>query len=98
MNEAGYSWPEAILTLAVMMLIFCTLLPAVFTMVSGLEGKKAEMHAKETLYQGALLHTSHGLLSGFREEGGVRFAWKAQDGMVCVSYEQKGKVETLCTS
>ncbi|GKV68092.1 hypothetical protein NCCP2716_05900 [Sporosarcina sp. NCCP-2716] len=98
MNESGYSWPEAILTLAVTMLIFCTLLPVVFTMVGGLEGKKAEMHAKETLYQGALLHTSYGLMSGYRDEEGGRYSWTVQAGRVCVSYERQGKGETLCTS
>lgn len=98
MDESGYSWPEAILTLAVMMLIFGTLLPITFRMMAGLESKKQEMYAKETMYQGALLHQSYGLHSGYREEDGVLFSWTVDGVSVCVTYMQEQEVRKVCSS
>ncbi|WJY28456.1 hypothetical protein [Sporosarcina trichiuri] len=98
MDETGYSWPEAILTLAVMMLIFGTLLPVSFRMMTGLESKKHEMYAKETMYQGALLHRSYGLQSGYRKEDGVLFSWTVEGTAICVSYMREQETRTVCSS
>lgn len=97
MNEAGYSWPEAILTLAIMMLIFSTLLPVSFKMLVGLEDKKLEMRAKETLYQGAILFKTYGSESGLRVEDGIEYEWKATMNAVCVTYNSSKQQEVVCT-
>ncbi|MBD7906812.1 hypothetical protein [Sporosarcina gallistercoris] len=96
MNESGYSWPEAILTLTIMMVIFSTLLPISFRMLSGLENKKHEMRAKETMYQGALLYTTYGISGGVRTEEGTQYSWSAENGQLCVTYPSSGKTETIC--
>ena len=97
MNESGYSWPEAILTLAIMMLIFSTLLPLSFRMLSGLDDKRLEMRAKETLYQGVLLYTNYGSASGLRVEDGVEYSWTAHQHSVCVQYQSSTSLKKVCT-
>lgn len=98
MNENGYSWPEAILTLAIMMLIFSTLLPLSFKMLVGLEDKKLEMIAKETLYQGAILFKTYGSVSGLRIEAGTEYAWQVKVDTVCVTYHSSKQPEEICTN
>ena len=64
MNEGGYSWPEAILTLTIVMIIFGTLLPLASSMTSKLQMKKAQMYAAETAFQGAIYFKAYGLMEG----------------------------------
>ncbi|MCM3757010.1 hypothetical protein M3197_05850 [Sporosarcina aquimarina] len=97
MNESGYSWPEAILTLTIMMVIFSALLPLSFRMLSGLENKKHEMRAKETMYQGALLYTSYGISGGVRTEEGTEYEWTVVNNRLCVNYPTSNKTEMICT-
>ena len=97
MNESGYSWPEAMLTLTIMMVIFSTLLPLSFRMLTGLDDKKREMRAKETMYQGALLYTTYGITDGVRTENGTEYVWAAENGRLCVTYPSSIKTETTCT-
>ena len=97
MTESGYSWPEAMLALLIMMLVFSTLLPLSVQMLAGLDEKKYEMWAKETMYQGALLYTSYGIMSGIRVEQGMEYRWTANKDQLCVQYMRKETNETLCT-
>ncbi|WP_025784743.1 hypothetical protein [Sporosarcina sp. D27] len=96
MNESGYSWPEAILTLTIMMVIFSTLLPLSFRMLSGLENKKHEMRAKETMYQGALLYTTYGISEGVRTEDGTEYEWTVVNDRLCVNYPTANNTEMIC--
>ena len=93
MNEEGYSWPEAILTLTIMMVVFSTLLPLSFKMLVTLEDKRLDMRAKETLYQGALIYKTYGGVSGLRTEEGIEYAWKAESDKICVEYKNSKKLE-----
>ncbi|MGG0642890.1 hypothetical protein ABE021_02935 [Sporosarcina gallistercoris] len=97
MNESGYSWPEAMLTLTIMVVIFSTLLPLSFRMLSGLEHKKHEMRAKETLYQGALLYKTYGISEGVRTEEGIDYEWSAENGQLCVTFPSSFSTEMICT-
>ncbi|WP_342505182.1 hypothetical protein [Sporosarcina sp. FSL K6-2383] len=87
MNEGGYSWSEAILTLTIVMVIFGTLLPLATTMTSKLQMKKAQMHAAETAFQGAIYFKSHGLMAGLRQVDGMDYNWSIEEQVVCVSYK-----------
>ena len=69
MNEGGYSWPEAILTLTIVMVIFGTLLPLASTMTSKLQMKKMQMYAAETALQGAIYFKAYGLTGGCPSSG-----------------------------
>ena len=97
MNESGYSWPEAILTLSIMMIIFSTLLPLSFRMLVGLDDKKREMLANETMYQGAVLFTTYGITDGVRIEDGTQYVWAEENGRLCVTYPSSAKTKKLCS-
>lgn len=97
MNESGYSWPESILTLSIMMIIFSTLLPLSFQMLVRLDDKKREMLASETMYQGAVLFTTYGITDGVRTENDTRYVWAEENGRLCVTYPSSVKTEKVCT-
>ena len=86
MNEGGYSWPEAILTLTIVMVIFGTLLPLASTMSLKLQIKKSQMYAAETALQGAIYFKAYGLLEGVHQVDGVNYDWAIEGQSVCVSY------------
>lgn len=98
MNESGYSWPETILTLTIMMVVFSTLLPFSFQMLAGLESKKQDMRAKETMYQAAILYTNYGITSGMRKEDATEYSWFADGDRLCVSYLNNNNKLKVCTS
>lgn len=96
MNEKGYSWPEAVLTLAVVMLIFGSLLPYSLRLKDQLERKKVSMYAAETLFHATFLHHSYGYQHGKRFIGNVTFEWEYTDNKLCVHYDLQGKGYDRC--
>lgn len=96
MNEGGYSWPEAILTLTIVIVIFGTLLPFATTVTSKLQIKKAQMYAAETALQGAIYFSSYGLREGVRQVEGVDYEWVINGQSVCVSYMIVDKAFSKC--
>ena len=86
MDEGGYSWPEAILTLTIVIIIFGTLLPFATKVTSKLQMKKAQMHATETAYQGAIYFNAYGMKEGITSIEGVNYDWTVEGHSVCVSY------------
>ena len=66
MNEEGYSWPEAILTLTIVIVIFGTLLPFASLVTSKLQMKKAHMYAAETAHRGAIYFSAYGLMGRYQ--------------------------------
>ncbi|WP_318615009.1 hypothetical protein [Sporosarcina sp. YIM B06819] len=98
MNEGGYSWPEAILTLAVVMVIFGTLLPLASTMTTKLQMKKLQMYAAETALQGAIYFKAYGWLEGNRQENGIDFDWTIEGQAVCVRYKIVDKAIEKCVN
>ena len=96
MNEGGYSWPEAVLTLTIVVVIFGTLLPLASTMTSQLQLKKARMYATETAFQGAIYFNAHDLMQGVRHVDGVDYDWMIDGQSVCVSYRVMNKDIRKC--
>ena len=96
MNEGGYSWLEAILTLTIVLVIFGTLLPLASTMSLKLQMKKSQMYAAETALQGAIYFKAYGLLEGAREVDGVNYDWSIEGQSVCVSYSIVNRTSRKC--
>lgn len=96
MNEGGYSWPESILTLTIVIVIFGTLLPFATAVTSKLQMKKAQMYATETALQGAIYFSSYGLIEGIRQVEGVDYDWTVNGQSVCVSYTIVNKSFSKC--
>ena len=86
LNEGGYSWPEAILTLMIVMVIFGTLLPFASGITFKLQMKKMQMYASETALQGAINFQAYGLIEGSRLVDGVAYDWAIEGQSVCVVY------------
>ncbi|MCM3743343.1 hypothetical protein M3193_04260 [Sporosarcina luteola] len=85
-NEKGYSWPESILSLVILTVIFGTLLPMYSHVSSRLEVKKLGMHAAESAYHGAILYRSYGMVSGTNRVEKTLYNWSVESEGVCVTY------------
>lgn len=96
MNQKGYSWMEAILTITVLSIIFSTLLPIATQISFNLHKKKLSMHAAETLYQGAILYSFYGQHNGQRTVEGTAFHWSIKDAGICVNYTSREKEFVKC--
>lgn len=96
MDEKGYSWMEAMLTLTILVVIFGTLLPVATNMTAVLHNKKQSMHASEIAYQGAIIHNAYGITKGTRSFEGADFDWNVTGKSICVSYPVANKVATKC--
>lgn len=98
MNQSGFSWPETILTLSVLMVIFGTLLPFATNMTSQLHNKKLSMQAAETAYHAAAAYEFHSLKSGNREIDGTIYSWTTTLNEICVSYNNVVEELDKCVS
>ncbi|ARF15857.1 hypothetical protein [Sporosarcina ureae] len=87
MNEKGQSWPEAMLSLVIIMVIFSSLLPLATTVTSSVMAKKQAMVAAQTTYQAAILYKSSGQTTGYRSHEDLHYNWKVSDQQICVAYE-----------
>lgn len=96
MNEKGYSWPEAILTLGIMVVIFGSLLPFASVMIDKLNDKKLAMYAAETAMQATIVWRMHGVFEGNRIMDDVVFEWVIVEHGICVEYLSRDKVEKKC--
>ena len=85
-SESGYSWPESMLTLVIITVIFGTLLPLYSHMSTRLELKKLGMHAAASAYHGAILNKSYGMTSGVNLIDEMKFNWSADSDGICVTY------------
>ncbi|KXH87449.1 hypothetical protein [Sporosarcina sp. HYO08] len=96
MNEKGYSWPEAILTLGILVVIFGSLLPFASAMAVKLTDKKFAIYAAETALQATILWRLHGTIEGSRIMEGVQYDWAIVERGICVEYLAREKVERKC--
>ncbi|MCG7345145.1 hypothetical protein MHZ92_13445 [Sporosarcina sp. ACRSL] len=85
-DEKGYSWPESILSLVIITVIFGTLLPLYSHLATRLELKRLGMHAAESAYHGAILHNAYGLMAGTNRVEMVDYNWAIETGVICVTY------------
>ncbi|MFC5603541.1 hypothetical protein [Sporosarcina koreensis] len=86
MNEKGYSWPESILSLVIITVIFGTLLPFYSHMSAHLEMKKLSMHAAESAYHGAIFYHAYGMLAGVNRIEKTVYNWSVESERICVTY------------
>lgn len=98
MNEKGQSWPEAMLSLVIIMVIFGSLLPLATTLTSSVTGKKSAMIAAQTTYQAAILFKSSGQATGRRIHEDLHYDWTVGDGQICVAYEIQQVANHKCVS
>lgn len=85
-NEKGYSWPESILSLVVITVIFGTLLPFYSHMSAHLEMKRLGMHASESAYHGAVLYNAYGIEAGTNRIEKTLYNWSVGSEGICVTY------------
>jgi len=85
-NEKGYSWPESILSLVILTVIFGTLLPLYSQMSTRLEMKKMGMYAAESAYHGAILYQAYGMMAGENQIDKTVYQWAVVSEGICVTY------------
>jgi type II secretory pathway pseudopilin PulG len=85
-NEKGYSWPESVLSLVILTVVFGTLLPLYSNMSTRLEMKKMSMHAAESAYHGAILYQTYGMMAGENQIEKNVYRWSVEGKGICATY------------
>lgn len=98
MNEKGQSWPEAMLSLVIILVIFGSLLPLATTLMLSVAEKKQVMIAAETSYQAAIHFNSSGKTAGRRTHESIHYDWTIATGQVCVAYTVQQIEHTKCVN
>ncbi len=98
MNEDGQSWPEAMLSLVIVLVIFGSLLPLATNLTSSVIEKKQAMIAAETSYQAAIHFKSSGRTMGRRTHEELDYDWTVSNDQICVAYEVLQVVKSKCVN
>lgn len=98
MNERGQSWPEAMLSLLVVMVVFGSLLPLGSTLTSSATEKKSAMIAAQTAYQASILFKASGQAAGRRTHEELHYDWTVSSEQICVVYETQQIENQKCVS
>ncbi|EGQ27785.1 hypothetical protein ABZ756_01200 [Mammaliicoccus sciuri] len=98
MDEKGQSWPEAMLSLVIILVIFSSLLPMATKLTSSVLIKKNAMIAAETSFQAAIHFRANGQLSGSRTHEGRDYHWTVSGGEICVTYEEVRGLGSKCVN
>lgn len=94
-NEQGFSFVETILTVSILMLLFGTLLPISYQMMSKLNERKQDMHVSFVSHQAAI-GRAKGMFSGTRVLDNVEYNWQWQTRTLCISYLRAGNPNNSC--
>lgn len=98
MNERGQSWPEAMLSLVIIMVIFSSLLPMAMKLTTSLVAKKQAVIASQTTYQAAIYYRASGQTTGLRTHEKTVYEWNITNGEICVVYEELRGTMNKCVS
>lgn len=85
LDDKGFSWPETMLSLAMLFMLFGTLLPMMQHLQQSLHAKKERLIAFETLHEAAIEIKGYGSESGERLAGGTYYRWEKTE-QLCVFY------------
>lgn len=94
-NEEGFSFVETILTVSILMLLFGSLLPISYHMMSKLIEKKQEMHVAIVSNQAAI-ERKNGMFTGSRVLDNVTYDWQWNSRTLCIQYLRLGVPYQSC--
>ena len=95
-NEKGASWPEAVTSLAVLLLISSVLLPMVQQIANSLEIKKRSYHASLVMYEAAKRYDSTEEESGVMNIESIDYFYELTTEGICVLFEGIWEEERKC--
>lgn len=85
LNESGSAFFEAILTLAIL-LVLTSFLPLIFHLKSLLHNKQLDLHASEVAYEAILIATTVGVTTGIKQIDQTEYYWQFDGETICVHY------------
>lgn len=95
-GERGFSFPESLLSLLIVYVIFTTLLPLTNRMMMNLEEQKLAARAASVASDAVDEHFLTGEVEGSRLMESVVFDWRMQGGGICVSYKAVSGWQSRC--
>ena len=95
-RERGFSFPESLLSLLIVYVIFTSLFPVINRMMMNLEDQKLAVQAASVASDAADGHYFTGAAEGSQTIGNVVFDWRIQGGGICVSYKATSGWQSRC--
>ncbi|MFJ8236983.1 hypothetical protein ACIQ34_14845 [Ureibacillus sp. NPDC094379] len=86
LNDKGISLVETLLTLVILLTVFCSLIPLSYQMLSTLNNEKLELHASEVGNQAAKMVINASIYSGSETIEGIKYDWKYDGTQICIQY------------
>ncbi len=96
-NEKGHSLPESLLSFAIVILIFGTLLPFFYHLETSLHSKKLSLHAAEAALFAAGNIKKFQKYQGEIEIDDVIYYWEGDESQICIQFINI-KTERLCVN
>ncbi|WP_313893832.1 type II secretion system protein [Psychrobacillus sp.] len=97
-NSKGFSWPETVLSLSIILLIASTLLPLLSNMTVLLEDKKRKYHSSLVVQEATKMYISAGTVSGTMKIDQLDYSFIVQMDDICVHYEGVREEKNTCVS
>ncbi len=95
-NEKGFSWPETILSLSILLLVATTLLPMTMQITYTLENKKRHYHASLVMHDAVKRYIDLGEFEGTTTIEDLIYQYNITSNGVCVIFEGVQKEEVKC--
>ena len=97
-NDAGFSWPETILSLSITLIIASTFLPLLNNVIAQLEEKKRKYHASIVIHEAAKMFIADNVTTGLMNIEEVEYEFSIDYEQICVSYEGVREEKENCIS
>lgn len=95
-NERGFSWPEAITSLAILLLITSVLIPMVQQLANSLEAKKRSYHASLVMHEATKNYIATGEQMGVTNIESIDYFYEITSQEICVLFDGIREVERKC--
>lgn len=86
-NSKGFSLPETILSLAVILLVTTTLLPLLSNMTTNLEEKRRKYLSSVVMHEAIKMYVAENVLNGAMQIDKLKFTYSIDEKQICVNYE-----------
>ncbi|MFC0231698.1 hypothetical protein ACFFIY_10835 [Bhargavaea ullalensis] len=95
-DERGYSWPESMLSLLIVSIIWLTLVPAADKMTLRLDERRLAAQAAAAASDAVDAHVAYGEHEGTLLIDGTHFDWRMEGEGICVAYRSLSGWQSLC--
>ena len=97
-NSRGFSLPETIVSLAVILLVATSLLPLLSNMTTNLEEKRRKYLSTVVMNEAIKMYITENILTGAMHIDKLKYTFAIDEKQICVKYEGMREEISNCVS